>query len=63
MTLLNLRCLLLGHDDLVAFERSKIALRCASCGRETAGWTLDRPRPIPFRDRVVRFRKRLRQIA
>jgi hypothetical protein len=59
----KLRCLLMGHDDLPRFEQARIRLQCGSCGRQTAGWSLDAPRPVPLRDRVVRFRQRLKRSA
>ncbi len=35
-------CGLHGHDSLLQYERTRIFLRCASCGRETPGWDLSR---------------------
>ena len=34
-------CGLHGHDLLLHFESRRMFLKCASCGRETAGWRLD----------------------
>src|SRR5436189_1726587 len=36
------RCLVLGHRDEVSRERHRLFLRCAHCGRETAGWVIGR---------------------
>ena len=66
MNLHKLRCWLFGHDDLLTYgidEPRTMKLTCASCGRETAGWILDAPCPVPLRDRVVRFRQRLKRSA
>jgi hypothetical protein len=35
-------CSLHGHDLLLHFEQGRVCLKCANCGRETAGWTIDR---------------------
>jgi hypothetical protein len=37
---LRLRCLILGHDDALARGSKRLLLRCAACGRETAGWAV-----------------------
>ena len=43
-------CGLLGHDALMRFEKSRVCLRCTSCGHETPGWTLTHAAPrIVFR--------------
>lgn len=47
--MLSLRCLLAGHDDLIAREPGRLFLRCFTCGRETPGWTLGPPAPRPAR--------------
>jgi hypothetical protein len=31
-------CGLRGHDPVLQYERSRIFLRCTSCGHETPGW-------------------------
>ena len=31
-------CALRGHDSILQYERSRIFLRCTSCGHETPGW-------------------------
>lgn len=41
-------CGLHGHDALLQYERTRIFLRCVSCGHETAGWDLSRT-PAPAR--------------
>jgi hypothetical protein len=33
-------CGVLGHDTLLQFEQHRLSLRCASCGYQTAGWTI-----------------------
>lgn len=38
----TLRCLLMGHDDLIRRECDRIYLECSDCGRATRGWTLGR---------------------
>jgi hypothetical protein len=37
---LRLRCLLLEHEDTFAREQRRLRLRCATCGRETVGWSV-----------------------
>lgn len=39
----TLRCLLLGHDDMIAREPKRLFLRCDLCGRQTRGWTIGPP--------------------
>ena len=39
-TLQQLICGLRGHDEVLCFERRRLALKCLSCGHESAGWTL-----------------------
>lgn len=39
-----LRCLLMGHDDLIRRDFDRIYLECSDCGRATRGWTLGRGR-------------------
>lgn len=43
----QLRCGLTGHDELLQFSDGRLCLRCASCGHETPGWTIDGPAPVP----------------
>jgi hypothetical protein len=33
--------LLWGHDDRITREPGHLFLRCADCGRQSAGWDLD----------------------
>ncbi len=40
-------CAIQGHDSLPQFERQRMFLKCTSCGHESPGWDLDRPRPRP----------------
>ena len=35
-----IRCLLMGHDDIVRRAPDRIFLECFDCGRSTAGWSL-----------------------
>ena len=39
-SLQQLMCGLRGHENVLCFERRRLALRCLSCGHESAGWTL-----------------------
>jgi hypothetical protein len=41
----HLVCALHGHDHLRQFERNRMFLKCVSCGYESPGWELSRPRP------------------
>lgn len=36
----SIRCLFMGHDDLIRRECGRIYLECCDCGRTTGGWTL-----------------------
>ena len=42
----SIKCLLLGHDDSMVRAQERLWLRCDHCGRETAGWKLDRSRSL-----------------
>lgn len=44
-TVTRLECLWRGHDDRLLLTPTRLAMRCATCGRETVGWILDVPRP------------------
>jgi hypothetical protein len=37
-------CGLTGHDAIMTFEDSRMALQCVSCGHETPGIVIDAPR-------------------
>lgn len=37
-------CALHGHDVVLHFEPRRVSLRCVSCGWDSSGWTIDRPR-------------------
>jgi len=37
-------CAVHGHDLLLHFDRNRICLRCAGCGFETRGWSIERAR-------------------
>jgi hypothetical protein len=39
-SLQQLMCGLRGHDEVLCFERRRLALKCLSCGHESAGSTL-----------------------
>ena len=39
---ISFRCLLMGHEDLIARESDRIYLECCDCGRRTVGWQLAR---------------------
>jgi hypothetical protein len=47
MRLLNLTCLMLGHDDRIRRADGRMYLECAKCDRETSGWSMatDAERP------------------
>lgn len=34
-------CALHGHDLLLHFEHDRLSLRCATCGWESPGWTIE----------------------
>jgi len=38
-------CSLRGHDTMLHFQRERMSLRCASCGHETPGWSLNEVPP------------------
>jgi hypothetical protein len=38
-------CGMYGHDTLLQFQQDRMFLRCASCGHETPGWSLDEAPP------------------
>jgi hypothetical protein len=38
-------CGMHGHDPLLQFQHERMFLRCASCGHETPGWSLNEPPP------------------
>ena len=38
----SLRCLLIGHDDMLLRRPDRLSLQCSHCDRETKGWNLSR---------------------
>jgi hypothetical protein len=58
---LSVRCLLMGHADLIRRESDRMYVECSECGRATRGWTLGRSgRPVfqpaaPVKSRVSEF--------
>jgi hypothetical protein len=38
-------CGMHGHDSLLQFQQDRMFLRCASCGHETPGWSLNEAPP------------------
>jgi hypothetical protein len=40
----QLPCRVTGHKAEMEITTGKLALKCARCGWESPGWTLDRPR-------------------
>jgi hypothetical protein len=38
----SMRCLLMGHDDVVRCESGRLFLECSDCRRSTTGWTIGR---------------------
>lgn len=60
----SIGCWLLGgHDDLTHFAPTRIFARCQTCRRETPGWTLDAPPPRVKFKKLIRFRRRLSEVA
>jgi hypothetical protein len=50
-------CGLHGHDALLHFEKTRLSMRCTTCGYETPGWDL-KPAPrlaAEHKPRVVRI--------
>jgi hypothetical protein len=68
MRLLNLACLMLGHDDRIRRVDGRMYLECAKCDRETNGWSVatdaerpgSRPMPAPSWAHSVRDMSQLR---
>jgi hypothetical protein len=40
-------CGLHGHDSVLQYERTRMFLRCTSCGHETPGWEVVPPHSVP----------------
>jgi len=38
-------CGLHGHDNLLQFQQERMFLKCASCGHESPGWSLNEAPP------------------
>lgn len=38
-------CGMHGHDTMLQFQQDRMFLRCASCGHETPGWSLNEAPP------------------
>lgn len=53
----SIKCVLMGHDDLIRRSAGRLFLQCQHCGRETPGWTIGTLRPVEShrRLRIVRF--------
>jgi hypothetical protein len=34
-------CGMLGHSQVLLFERDRLSLQCLACGQKTPGWTID----------------------
>jgi hypothetical protein len=43
----SLKCVMVGHEDRVHRQASRVYLECAECGRETPGWQLEIPAAEP----------------
>ena len=43
-------CGLQGHDELLQFEKSRLSLKCTSCGHESPGWDLRKGPPRETRE-------------
>jgi ribosomal protein S27AE len=41
-----------GHTDFMTFHPDRLSLRCLDCGRETAGWQVEKAKA-----RVLRFER------
>ena len=37
---LSMRCLLMGHEDVIRRDSGRMYLECFDCGRATCGWTV-----------------------
>ena len=64
----ELCCGLQGHTMMTQFERNRLFLQCASCGRQSPGWTLaetppkralrgDARRHVPATPQLIRARR------
>lgn len=51
----SLRCLLIGHDDMLLRRPYRLSLQCRHCGRETHGWNLNRPYQEGTMNKWVQF--------
>lgn len=40
MSVVSVKCLLMGHEDLRRTREKRMFLACSHCGRETHGWDL-----------------------
>ena len=38
--LVSVKCLFMGHEDIIRAKEQRVFLSCAHCGRETHGWDL-----------------------
>jgi hypothetical protein len=47
----SVMCGLHGHDSVLQYERTRIFLRCTSCGHETPGWDVP-PIQLAFHSRT-----------
>ena len=62
----SVKCLVLGHDDLVRRVSGRMFLECVECGRETTGWILshcgesETARPVATRESDRRWSSILR---
>ena len=60
------RCLLVGHDDMMVRAPGRLWLRCTDCGRDTPGWRMGRAAPEPAqaqRGEILRREHRSRSRA
>lgn len=44
-------CAMRGHDLMLHLEPCRLSLRCADCGWESPGWTIERSRAVHRRHR------------
>lgn len=55
-------CGLRGHTDVLHYERSRLMMRCTSCGHDSPGWQTSDRAPIRTYDADLRFRKQWKTV-
>lgn len=59
-------CSLHGHDSVLQYERTRVFLRCASCGFESPGWEVAPGTPVDtsrYRARPAAAADMVRRVA